>query len=95
MWLDRGPFRWSHAPALGAVPMKLDPMAEDLKIPLGNRETVQGGIGDILYLPASETDQVMMQRHVRIKASPFVPDIDLAHQAGLTKHAEGIIDRIP
>ena len=70
-------------------------MAEDFEISMGNRETVQGSLADVPNLPACETDEVMVQRHVGVKPRPFMADIDLAHQSRLAKHAEGVIDRVP
>jgi hypothetical protein len=74
--------------------MELDSMTEDFKISLGDRETVQCIIGDILNPPARETDKVMMQRNIRIEARPFMSDIDLAYQAGFSKHTKRVIDGI-
>ena len=74
--------------------MKLDPVTEHLKIGVRNREAVQGFIRHILNLPATETDEMMVQRHVRVKACAFVPDIHLTHQAGPPQYAEGVIHGI-
>jgi hypothetical protein len=74
--------------------MKLDPMTEHLKIAVQDREAVQGFIRHILNLPATETDEMMVQRHVRVKARAFMPDIHLAHQAGSPQYAERVIHGI-
>jgi hypothetical protein len=74
--------------------MKLDSMADNLKISLGNTETIQCFIGDILNPPAFKTDQVMMQGHIGIKPRPFMSDVDLSHKSGFSKHPKGVIDSI-
>ena len=74
--------------------MKLYPVTEDLKVGLGPGEPVQCFVRYILDLPATEADEVMMERHVRIEARPFMSDVDLAHKTPFSKHSEGVVHGI-
>jgi hypothetical protein len=74
--------------------MKFDSVAEHLKIMLGHRETVQCFVGYILNLPATQTDEMVMERHIRVKARAFMPDVYLSHEPISLKHAQCVIHGI-
>ena len=63
--------------------------------PPGYGDSIQCVVHQVEYMPASETHEMMVQRHVRIKPRAVVSDIYLMRQPGLPENAERVIHRIP
>ncbi len=85
---------WVGAPTGRAISMKFHAMAGDFEPGPGlggDPQPVKRGIAEILDLPASQADQVVVQADVGIKAGSIVPIIHLMDEPCPFQDPQGVI----
>jgi hypothetical protein len=76
---------------LHAVPQDGEPARHRL----GDDQSIEGVIGQILNFTATDADKMVMHGHIGVEAAPVVPIVDRSYEFGVLKRAEGVIDGIP